>query len=67
MATEWINPRYADVMAGLRRRQAAAPREVCTRCKGAGSRPVPGGGLVACTRCTGAGRIVGGVRMFVTG
>jgi DnaJ-class molecular chaperone len=59
---EWINPKYVDVMAGLRERQATAPREKCGRCTGTGS--VRAG---SCPPCQGTGVAPAAVRMFITG
>lgn len=61
MATEWINPKYARVMADLRLRQATAPRARCPRCTGSGE----AAGAV-CPPCSGTGAAPAAVRMFVT-
>lgn len=61
MATEWINPKYAGLMADLRLRQATAPRARCPRCEGAGQ--VAAG---PCPPCRGTGDAPPAVRMFVT-
>jgi DnaJ-class molecular chaperone len=60
--TEWINPRYAQVVAQLRQRQAAAPRERCRPCAGTGT-----ASGAACRPCQGTGAAPAAVRMFVTG
>lgn len=43
---EWINPKYAHVVATLRQRQADAPAEQCNGCEGRGEQflPQPHGG-----------------------
>lgn len=61
MATEWINPRYAGVMADLRLRQATAPRSKCPRCTGSGE-----ASGASCRPCGGTGVAPAAVRMFVT-
>lgn len=58
---EWINPAYAGVMAGLRQRQATAPKAPCPRCTGTGQ--LTGG---PCPPCHGAGAAPAAVRMFIT-
>lgn len=58
---DWINPRYADVMAGLRQRQATAPHEKCRRCRGDGQFAAG-----PCRPCQGTGAAPVAVRMFVT-
>ncbi|GAA1897127.1 hypothetical protein GCM10009753_27660 [Streptantibioticus ferralitis] len=69
MGQEWINPKYAQVVADLRQRQAEAPEEQCTSCRGAGTHfePAPDGAAqVTCRPCGGSGAQQAGFRMFVT-
>lgn len=66
---EWIDPKYAHVVEGLRQRQAAAPAAQCKRCQGRGTVFLPathGGTRVKCPPCEGKGHQPGGARMFIT-
>jgi DnaJ-class molecular chaperone len=65
---EWINPRYAGVVANLKARQDAQPDEVCPGCDGRGKKFVPDGldsSPVKCRACGGAGRRPAGARSFL--
>ncbi|MBY8885164.1 hypothetical protein K7472_09945 [Streptomyces sp. PTM05] len=55
---EWINPKYAELVAHVQRAQAALPKQHCSMCDGRGERLVPemsGASRVKCTGCEGRG------------
>lgn len=65
---EWIDPKYADVVANLRAQQAARPQEQCIGCDGQGEKVLPeafGATRVQCRACNGTGRRPAGVRSFI--
>lgn len=62
---EWIDPKYASVVADLRQRQAAEPEQQCRRCRGTGILP-SNDEQVSCPPCSGTGARPPGVRMFIT-
>ncbi|MEU6174364.1 hypothetical protein ABZ832_20895 [Streptantibioticus parmotrematis] len=66
---EWINPKYASVVAHVRRAQAALPKQRCTSCGGRGEKLLPearGASRSKCPGCEGKGERPALVRGWTT-